>query len=114
MRLFLFLQGEKVAKGESIFRYYSNNEENINNKIKELDEKIQEAMGKENNLFSSDIKLIESQIEEKLNDIYSQNDVQKINELKKDINSYITKKAKVSGELSPAGSYLILPSAQKW
>ena len=99
-------EGEKVAKGESIFRYYSNNEENINNKIKELDEKIQEAMGKENNLFSSDIKLIESQIEEKLNDIYSQNDVQKINELKKDINSYITKKAKVSGELSPAGSYL--------
>ena len=80
-------EGEKVAKGESIFRYYSNNEENINNKIKELDEKIQEAMGKENNLFSSDIKLIESQIEEKLNDIYSQNDVQKINELKKDINS---------------------------
>lgn len=99
-------EGEKVAKGESIFRYFSNNEENINNKIKELDEKIQEAMGKENNLFSSDIKLIESQIEEKLNDIYSQNDVQKINELKKDINSYITKKAKVSGELSPAGSYL--------
>lgn len=99
-------EGEKVAKGESIFRYYSNNEENINNKIKELDEKIQEAMGKENNLFSSDIKLIESQIEEKLNDIYSQNDVQKINELKKDINSFITKKAKISGELSPAGSYL--------
>ena len=93
-------EGEKVAKGES------NNEENINNKIKELDEKIQEAMGKENNLFSSDIKLIESQIEEKLNDIYSQNDVQKINELKKDINSFITKKAKISGELSPAGSYL--------
>lgn len=99
-------EGEKVAKGESIFRYYSNNEENLNEKIKELDQKIQEAMSKENNLFSSDIKLLENQIEEKLNDIYSQNDIQKIKEYKRDINSYITKKAKISGDLSPSGSYI--------
>ena len=43
--------GEKVAKGESIFRYSSNNEDELNTKIKELDEKIQEAMSKENNMF---------------------------------------------------------------
>ena len=77
--------GEKVAKGESIFRYSSNNEDELNTKIKELDEKIQEAMSKEK---------------------YEQNDIQKIKEYKKDINSYITKKAKISGELSPAGSYI--------
>lgn len=98
--------GEKVAKGEYIFRYSSNNEESLNGKIKELDEKIQEAMSKENNLFSSDIKLLENQIVERLSDIYEQNDLQKIKEYKKDINSYITKKAKISGELSPAGSYI--------
>ena len=98
--------GEKVAKGESIFRYSSNNEENLNTKIKELDEKIQEAMSRENNLFSSDIKLLENKITERLSDIYEQNDIQKIKEYKKDINSYITKKAKISGELSPAGSYI--------
>ena len=98
--------GEKVAKGESIYRYSLNNEEDLNAKIKDLDKKIQEAMSKENNLFSSDIKLLESQIEEKLSDIYEQNDLQKIKEYKKDINSYITKKAKISGELSPAGSYI--------
>ena len=62
--------GEKVAKGESIYRYSLNNEEDLNAKIKDLDKKIQEAMSKENNLFSSDIKLLESQIEEKLSDIY--------------------------------------------
>ena len=32
-------EGEKVAKGESVFRYYSNNEENLVKKIQELDEK---------------------------------------------------------------------------
>ena len=47
-------EGEKVSKGESIFRYYSNNEENLNEKIRELDQKIQEALSKENNIFSTD------------------------------------------------------------
>lgn len=99
-------ESEKVAKGESIFRYYTNNEEDLNNKIKDLDGKIQEAMSKESNLFSSDIKLLENQIEQKLQDIYEQNDIPKIKEYKKDINSYVTKKAKISGDLSPAGSYI--------
>ena len=86
-------EGDKVAKGESIFRYYSNNEEDLTKKIKDLDVKIQDAMSKDNTLFSSDIKLLESQIEQKLVDIYEQNDIQKIKEYKKDINTYITKKA---------------------
>ena len=33
-------EGEKVAKGEAIFRYYSNDEKNLVNKIKELDAKL--------------------------------------------------------------------------
>ena len=99
-------EGEKVSKGESIFRYYSNNEENLNEKIRELDQKIQEALSKENNIFSTDIKLLENQIEERLDNIYEQNDIQKVKEYKKDITSYITKKAKISGDLSPSGSYI--------
>lgn len=99
-------EGDKVAKGESIFRYYSNNEEDLTKKIKDLDVKIQDAMSKDNTLFSSDIKLLESQIEQKLVDIYEQNDIQKIKEYKKDINTYITKKAKIAGEKSPSGSYI--------
>lgn len=99
-------EGDKVAKGESIFRYYSNNEEDLTKKIKDLDVKIQDAMSKDNTLFSSDIKLLESQIEQKLVDIYQQNDIQKIKEYKKDINTYITKKAKIAGEKSPSGSYI--------
>lgn len=99
-------EGEKVAKGEAIFRYYTSNEEKLKKKIEELDVKIQEAWENENGIFSGDIKILETQIETKLNNIYHANDLQKIKEYKKDVNSNITKKAKIAGELSPAGSYL--------
>ena len=99
-------EGEKVSKGDPVFRYYSNNEENLVKKIEDLDKKIQEAMSKDNSLFSSDIKLLDTQIESKLSDLYELNDIQKIKEYKNDINTYVTKKAKIAGELSPAGSYI--------
>ena len=99
-------EGEKVAKGEAIFRYYTQGEEQLKKKIEELDIKIQEAWESENNIFSSDIKMLEEQIENKLDAIYHLNDLQKIKEYKKDLNTSITKRAKIAGELSPAGSYL--------
>ncbi len=99
-------EGEKVAKGEAVFRYLTAGEEKLKSQIKELDVKIQEAWEKEDNIFSSDIKIIEQQVENKLTDMYHVNDMQKIKEYKKDLNSYITKKAKIAGELSPSGSYL--------
>lgn len=99
-------EGEKVAKGESIYRYYSNNEETLVKKIQELDIKIQEAMANETDLFSSDMKLLENQIDEKLKEIGQTNSIKKIAEYKKDINTKITKKAKIAGDLSPSGSYI--------
>ena len=99
-------EGEKVAKGDSIFRYYSSGEEELKNKIAELDSEIQQVMQNEQTVFLSDIKLLESQIEKELNSVYQVNNVQKIQEYKKNISSYIAKKAKISGDNSPAGSYL--------
>ena len=101
-------EGERVAKGDSIFRYYSNNEETLTKKIQELDIKIQEAMESENqtNLFSSDMKVLESQIQQQLIELAQLKDVQKIEEYKKDINNKILRKAKIAGELSPSGSYI--------
>lgn len=99
-------EGERVAKDDPVFRYYSNNEETLVKKIQELDIKIQEAMANETNFFSNDIKLLENQIQEKLVELETLNDIQKIVQYKKDINTRITKKAKVAGELSPAGSYI--------
>lgn len=99
-------EGEKVANGDPIFRYYSNNEEGLNQKIEELNSKIQEALMGQTNLFSSDIKAIEDQIENKIDGLKSKNDLQEIAEYKNDINTYITKKSKIAGDLSQSGSYI--------
>ena len=99
-------EGERVAKGDPVFRYYSNNEENLIKKIQELDIKIQEVMENEKSIYPGDIKLLETQIQEKLIELETLNDIQKISEYKKDINTKITKKAKITGERSPQGSYI--------
>lgn len=99
-------EGERVAKGESVFRYYSKNEEELNEKIEELDVKIQEALSGQTNIYSNDIKILENQIEENLRQIRGTNDILKIREYKKNINNAITKKAKIIGEQSPSGSYI--------
>ena len=50
-------EGERAAKNEIVFRYYGKNEENLQEKITEIDTKIQEALEKENNpILPSDIK----------------------------------------------------------
>lgn len=98
-------EGEKVAKDEPAFRYYSKNEETLKNKIAELDIKIQEVMKKEKDLFPLDMKLIENQIDEKMVNLNKMTDVVQMAELKKEIDELVTKKANIAGENSPKGSY---------
>lgn len=100
------LEGERVAKDEPVYRYCTSGEETINKQIQELDVQIQDAMSKETDLYSVDIRNIDKLIEYKLDEISEINDTQKITELKKDINNNITKKAEMIGDLSPAGSYI--------
>lgn len=99
-------EGEKVGKNEAIFRYAANDEDELNAKMQELDIKIQDALKKENTVFSSDIKLLDNQIENSLENIYEINSLQKVNEYKKNINSYITKKTQIAGGLSKGGTNL--------
>lgn len=99
-------EGEKVAKGNPIFKYYNVNESKINDEIKELDLEIQEALKGKSNLLPSDVKRIEEQINLKVTDIRKINNIQEIAEYKKDIENYIVKKAKIAGSLSKAGSYI--------
>lgn len=100
-------EGNRVAKGESMFRYYSNGEENLKEKIKELDIKIGEAVESNNeDLLSTDAKLLDSQIAQSLSNINKLNSIQTIQETKKLVSGYVTKKAKIAGELSPSGSEL--------
>ena len=99
-------EGERVAKNESIFRYYSRNEEELVQKISDLDVKIQEAMEKEKGLYVSDMKLLENQIDEKVVLLNKNTDVSQLEELRKEIDDIVTKKAKIAGDSSPQGSYL--------
>lgn len=100
------IEGEKVAKNENIFRYYSNNEENLKQKVSELDIKIQEVMKSNTNPFPSDMKLIENQIDEKVYNINKVNDITKLEEFKREIDNLVKKKSKIAGDSSPKGSYL--------
>lgn len=99
--------GERAASGESFFRYYSNSEENILNQIAELDEEINEVIESNNlNLVSSDISSIEKQMEETIDLMYDVNYLQKNQENKNKIEAYISKKAQITGVMSPTNSYV--------
>ncbi len=99
-------EGSRAAVNENIFRYYSTNEENLKQKIADLDVKIQDAMSQEEGVFTSDAKILENQIDDKIQDINKVNDISKLTEYKKEIESLVSKKAKIAGEASPQGSYL--------
>ena len=102
----IIAEGEKAGKNEAIFRYYSNNEENLKQKIDELDVKIQEAMSVNNGFANAETKLLENQIDEKMKNINKITDVDKLEEVKKEINDLVSQKARIAGENSPQGSYL--------
>ena len=108
-------EGEKVANGEPIFRYYSNDEKELVKKIQDLDVKIDEAMSKEKP-FSSDTKILEEQIDMKLDQLYNARDLQLIQNNKQEIINNMTKKARIAGEYSPSGSYLkkLIDERQKY
>lgn len=99
-------EGEKTAKEDSIYRYYSKNEDTLKVQIAELDNKIQEVLKSQTELFPLDIKLLEDKLDEQIEGLSIINDMAKISEYKKQINDIIAKKAKMVGEKSTAGSYL--------
>ena len=96
-------EGEKVAVNEAVFRYYTKNEASLKEKIAQLDTKIQEAISNETNLFTSDMKSLETQIEQKLLEISNITDTTKLEEYKKEIDELITKKANIADDLSQEG-----------
>lgn len=107
------VEGEKVAKGDIVYRYSYSNEENLNKQIEELNIQIQDALEKQTDLFSNDIKALNSQIDSKIENLKYENNIQKIIEYKKDIDTYINKKVNIIGESSNSGSYIKELIAQK-
>ena len=100
-------EGEKVAVGDPVFKYYSDDESNTKAKIAELDNKINIAISENNQiLYSSSTKLIDSQILDKIKEIPDINNVQMLKENKRNVSSLVLKKARLAGDLSPSGSSL--------
>ena len=100
-------EGSRVSKGESVFRYYLGDEEEINGQIEELDNQIDEALqNSQDQITYGDVVSLETEIKNTLNELYKSNSIQDIEEYKKTLNSYATKKAEIAGEASPAGSYI--------
>jgi len=99
-------EGEKVAKGEAIFRYYSNNEEELQKQIEDLNIKLQESLEQVETYPNSDIKILDNQIGEKIETLQNFKNLKQISEIKKEIETSVLKKAEIAGELSPAGSYI--------
>ena len=58
-------EGERAAKGQTVFRYNGIEEEATKEKIEEINSKIQETLANQPNLFTTtDIKILEKQIDE--------------------------------------------------
>lgn len=99
-------EGEKAAKNETIFRYYGKDENDIQEKIDEINAKIQTALEKENTFSSADINNLETQIDDIIQNLKYVTDVQELTEYKKQISNIILKKATIAGENSKSGSYI--------
>ena len=93
-------ENQRVAVGDSIFRYYSDSEKKITEQVEEINKQIQEILEQENEVTSDDIKAIESQIEEKIEHINTINNYQEIVEDKKNIDELISKKINFIGDVT--------------
>ena len=99
-------EGERVAKNEPIFQYYNNETKELTQKISEIDFKIQEALKTENITLTSNIKLIETQIEDKVENLRNLNNTQEITEYDKEINDLLEKKIEALGEITSSSESL--------
>lgn len=95
-------EGEKVYKNEAIFQYYSDEAKVLSNQIIELDLQIQEKIKSEKITSNADIKLIETQIEEKSENLRKINNIQEMTEYNKTIKKLLEKKISTLGEINGA------------
>jgi len=100
-------EGQRVAKDKPAFRYYANGEEEILKQIDTLDDEINaliESTGL--TIFSTDITNLEIQIEKLVDSMYEVNDIEKMKDKISELDTYISKKTKITGNLSPADSHI--------
>lgn len=103
----IIAEGNRVAKNEPAFRYYSNGEDEILTQIETLDNEINAAIESSGlTIFSTDITNLEGQIEKVVDSMYNMNDLEKMQHKMAELNTYLLKKTKITGNLSPANSHI--------
>lgn len=95
-------EGEKVYKDEAIFQYYSDEAKELSTQITEIDLLIQEQLKNENITSNSDIKLIETQIEEKIEKLRTITNIQEMTEYNNTIKKLLERKISAFGEINGA------------
>lgn len=99
-------EGKRAAKGEAIFRYYVNGEDTIKKEIEDLDKKIAEAQKSENSIYPTDVQVLKNKIKALEEKIYETNNIEEVENYKKEIEECTLKISTIIGDLSPVGSYL--------
>ena len=100
-------EGQKVSKNQPAFRYYSNGEDEILKQMQTLDEEINATIESSGlKIWSTDITNLETQIEQIVDSMYGMNDFEEIQDKKAELDTYVLKKTKITGNLSPADSYV--------
>lgn len=111
----ILADGERAAMKQSVFRYYSNVEDKILKQISEVDEKINQALASQTlTKVNADVSSLEHEIEDTVNGMFKLNDIQKINDHKNKIETYISKKVNLTGKNSPEGSELRLLTEERY
>lgn len=106
-RQIVISDASRVAKNSTIVSYVSDEEDEIEKRISELDAEIQNIMETQQLVYSADVKSIENDIQNKIYSILnSRGNMYEIATLKKDMTKDLEKKARIVGELSPTGSKL--------
>lgn len=110
----ILADGERAAMKQPVFRYYSNVEDKILKQISEVDEKINQALASQTlTKVNADVSSLEHEIEDTVNGMFKLNDIQKINDHKNKIETYISKKVNLTGKNSPEGSELRLLTEER-
>ena len=92
-------EGTRVAKGDGVFRYYSDDKQNIINKIDGINDEINKYLKKQKiNLNSPDNEVINKEIREIINDITKETSQAKNKEMTNNILGKLQEKAK-DGEI---------------
>ncbi len=109
-------EGERVANGAVVATVFKESPEQLQNKITDIEEKIQTAIKEHeknrqlgNILFSEDISKLDQEIQDKafeISRLLNRNSFEEIIQLKQQIDESLRKRAEISGEFGPATQYI--------